>query len=220
MDNIFSNIKKRALYIAKYEGVNIEFFCESIGMSYGSFKGSAKQRPLNSNAIKKILNIYSNINAEWLVLGKGNMIKPIQEDDVEEPQIKNKSSIGNDFDFFYRLDAFMKAKGLNNNTIALEANISNGLISKSRKRRDISLDILSKILNTYPNLDANWLLTGNGYMLKQIENYNYPDNSYIVELQKDKIETLQQELLQLKNEYLKENSNAVISESPKKTKKE
>jgi hypothetical protein len=68
--------------------------------------------------------------------------------------------------FFDRLDKFMEFKGLNDNKISVEAGISNGLIGKGRKRGAISQENISKILCTYPEIDANWLLTGKGEMLR------------------------------------------------------
>lgn len=69
--------------------------------------------------------------------------------------------------FFERLDKFMVFKGLNDNKITLEAGIANGIIGKGRKRGALSQDNISKILYSYPELDANWLFTGTGKMLKE-----------------------------------------------------
>ena len=75
MVNKFSNIKERILYVAEYYKVSKESFFESIGMTYGNFKGSAKERPLNSDAIVKILSIYTEVDSDWLLTGKGEMLK-------------------------------------------------------------------------------------------------------------------------------------------------
>ncbi len=72
--------------------------------------------------------------------------------------------------FFERLDEFMKEKNLNDNKISVEADISNGLIGKGRKRGAISLDNVIKILRTYPELSPEWLLLGIGTMLKNSNN--------------------------------------------------
>lgn len=69
--------------------------------------------------------------------------------------------------FFSRLDNFMKYKGLNDNKITVEAGISNGIIGKARKRGALSQENISKILFKYPELNANWLLTGTGEMLQK-----------------------------------------------------
>ncbi|BDD10896.1 transcriptional regulator [Fulvitalea axinellae] len=77
-------------------------------------------------------------------------------------------------DFFERLDKFFKYKELNDNKVTLQAGISNGIIGKGRKRGSLSLDNISKILYTYPELNANWLLTGTGEMV------NIPDGAMIL----------------------------------------
>lgn len=79
-------------------------------------------------------------------------------------------------DFFQRFDKYMIFKGLNDNKITVEAGISNGLIGKARKRGSLSQENISKILIVYDDLDANWLFTGKGEMLKQPEPvYILPD---------------------------------------------
>ena len=70
-------------------------------------------------------------------------------------------------DFFGRLDMFMRYRGINDNKISLTAGISNGLIGKGRKRGGISQENISKLIHAYPELDANWLLTGQGSMLRE-----------------------------------------------------
>lgn len=79
--------------------------------------------------------------------------------------------------FFERLDKYMKYKGLNDNKITVEAKISNGLIGKARKRGSLSQENISKILHTYEDLDAKWLLTGIGEMLKKSEKLDKIDEA-------------------------------------------
>ena len=83
-------------------------------------------------------------------------------------------------DFFERLDSFMIYKGLNDNKITNEANISNGLIGKARKRGSLSQENISKILYTYPELDANWLFTGLGNMIVNTSYKNSINDNNIV----------------------------------------
>lgn len=75
MDEKYTNIKERLLYFAKNQSIGIEKFLENIGMTYGSFKGKAKEGSLNSNAIVEIYTKYPQINIEWLLTGNGPMIK-------------------------------------------------------------------------------------------------------------------------------------------------
>lgn len=74
MDKKYTNIKERVLEFAKSQSFSIGVFLDSIGMTYGSFKGKAKKGALNSNAIAEIYTKYPNINLEWLITGNGNML--------------------------------------------------------------------------------------------------------------------------------------------------
>lgn len=70
-------------------------------------------------------------------------------------------------DFFSRLDKFMEIKGLNDNQMTVSAGLSVGALGKQRKgSRGLSSDSIAKILHAYPELNANWLLTGQDTMTK------------------------------------------------------
>lgn len=87
MDNKFSNIKERILYIIEYHNDTKEDFFKKIGMTYGNFKGSAKKTPINSDALVNILSIYKDINPEWLLTGKGEMLKEREQIPIAKPAI-------------------------------------------------------------------------------------------------------------------------------------
>lgn len=75
MANIFSNIKERVLYISEYKQINKEIFFEELGVSYGNFKGKAKESALSSDVLAKIITKYPDINIEWLLNGSGKITK-------------------------------------------------------------------------------------------------------------------------------------------------
>lgn len=65
-----------------------------------------------------------------------------------------------------RFDKYMNHSGLNDNQVTKDAELSVGTIGKSRQpNRDLSNRVLNKLLQTYPNLNNVWLLTGEGSML-------------------------------------------------------
>jgi len=70
-----SNIKERVLQLAEYVGVSKEKFFEEIGVSYGNFKGKSKESSLGANVLADISTIYPNANLEWLITGKGEILK-------------------------------------------------------------------------------------------------------------------------------------------------
>ena len=67
--------------------------------------------------------------------------------------------------FIDRLEAFMKAEGLNANKVTVAAELSNGLLGKALKTRgSMNSDSVERILCAYTNLSAEWLMTGKGTM--------------------------------------------------------
>lgn len=92
MEKKITNIKERVLIFCKYKKLSIEPFLESIGMTYGSFKGKAKNGSLNSDAIANIYTKFEELNLEWLLTGKGEMIKDSGQIDLN----LNKSTFKSD----------------------------------------------------------------------------------------------------------------------------
>jgi hypothetical protein len=74
MENKISHIKERIIYLLEYKGIAKEEFYTKIGMTSASFRGNAKKTPLNSNAIENILAVIPDLNSNWLLTGKGEML--------------------------------------------------------------------------------------------------------------------------------------------------
>ena len=61
----------------------------------------------------------------------------------------------------------MEKKGINDNQMTVNAGLSVGLIGKAKvSGKGMSSMNIEKILLAYPELSADWLLTGAGSMLK------------------------------------------------------
>jgi len=76
MENKFTSVKERVIQIAEKQGIAKEKFFEKIGMTYGNFKGKAKETPLNSDALANILSNFPQVDPGWLITGIGEMYKP------------------------------------------------------------------------------------------------------------------------------------------------
>lgn len=75
MDTIFSNIKERVLYIPEFKKISKEKFFANIGVTYGNFKGKAKEKALSSDILAKIVSNNPEFNSTWLLTGEGEMLK-------------------------------------------------------------------------------------------------------------------------------------------------
>lgn len=72
-----------------------------------------------------------------------------------------------------RIKQYIDFKGLNNSNFEKEIGLSNGYIGTQLKREaDLGEGILIRILDNCLDLDPEWLLTGNGEMIKTKSNKN------------------------------------------------
>lgn len=67
-------IKQRIVQLIENKKIAKEIFYKKIGMTSASFRGSAKETPINSNAIENILSEIPDVNLYWLITGKGKML--------------------------------------------------------------------------------------------------------------------------------------------------
>jgi hypothetical protein len=73
-----------------------------------------------------------------------------------------------------RIKEFIDFKGLSNKHFEVKVGFSNGAFASQLKRnRTIGVDKLEKILSVYEDLSPQWVLTGQGNMLKEESNFNF-----------------------------------------------
>ncbi|MCD8208583.1 MAG: hypothetical protein LUD72_11640 [Bacteroidales bacterium] len=66
-----------------------------------------------------------------------------------------------------RFDIYLKTKKITRHFAERACRLSNGLLSKSaRTNADLGLESIEKILRTYPDLNRDWLISGDGTMLR------------------------------------------------------
>ncbi len=85
------SIIERIYNLSEFKGDSIYKLSKSLGVSNGYF---AKQRQSNgsvsSNILEKIVSYYADVNIEWLITGKGNMLK----DKMDSPNLESISDEG------------------------------------------------------------------------------------------------------------------------------
>ncbi|TDQ75425.1 hypothetical protein [Sphingobacterium yanglingense] len=92
MDNLSLTVKERILLIAGHAKLSKMEFFKDLGMSYANFKGEQKKSGLSSDALLKVLSKYPEINPSWLLLGEGEMLRPMPVGVVEnKPVVANES---------------------------------------------------------------------------------------------------------------------------------
>lgn len=102
--------------------------------------------------------------------------------------------------FIDRLDAYKEYAGLNDNQITVKADLKIGILNSARKRgKGLSADNIGKLLNAFKDINARWLLTGEGDMVQ--ERVCPPSNNEILTYYLEKLENENKEL-KTKNELL------------------
>jgi len=82
-----TTIKERILLFADLQENSKQIFFKKTGLNYDNFKGKSKTSALGSDSIVNIFTTYPEINLEWLITGRGNMLKSEQKEQiVNEPQ--------------------------------------------------------------------------------------------------------------------------------------
>ena len=68
-------IKERLIKIAEYQGVSILNFEKICGLNRGNISNMGENSEIGSEKLSKISETFPEINSEWLLTGKGNMLK-------------------------------------------------------------------------------------------------------------------------------------------------
>lgn len=88
-----ATIKDRIIQVIELKKINKEKFFAEIGMSSSNFRASAKNTPLNSNAVAIIFSKIPDINLKWLITGEGNMFEDLHFVDTMEKQTNTNNTI-------------------------------------------------------------------------------------------------------------------------------
>lgn len=78
--------KERILMFLENQQISKVAFFESVGIAPSNFKGNNIKSKIGSDALVKILTIYPNLSADWLLTGVGSMLR-----DTSKPTITTQS---------------------------------------------------------------------------------------------------------------------------------
>lgn len=109
-----------------------------------------------------------------------------------------------------RIRQIIDYKQISVRKFCIEIGVSNGFLDKVK---DVGVEKVAKILYTYPEINPEWLVTGNGEMIKQQSSPKLPiDTSRIdelnemIEMQRKLIKNLEAEVKRLEKELEKTQS--------------
>lgn len=99
----------------------------------------------------------------------------------------------------------MAYSGLNDNQVTVQCGLSTGIIGNARKKgKSLNGHNIVKILLTYKDLNARWLLTGEGEMLSSVESVSTTELSSFLKMQNkdlmEKVESLNREVGDLRRQ--------------------
>ena len=87
----FSTLKSRIRHFAKVHKISMREIYEKSGISVGTFSNSSS---LSEEALFKMLSCFEELDANWLITGKGDMIKPNAGDITYEDISQHQSEGG------------------------------------------------------------------------------------------------------------------------------
>lgn len=85
-----AEIKERLINYLKISGISKKDFSEKTGISLWNVTGKSVKSELGGEQISRIIGNYPNISPDWLLLGKGEMLRQNSEknDDERVPMVK------------------------------------------------------------------------------------------------------------------------------------
>lgn len=93
MENKINNTVERIIQYINYKSISKREFAKEIGVSHSLI---GKSKTIGSDKLEKILSVYSEISAEWLISGIGSMLKHSNEEASMVKEEAEEYKIGKD----------------------------------------------------------------------------------------------------------------------------
>lgn len=150
-NNDGSMIKDRMIEFIDSKSIVKERFYEMIGMTSANFRGPARNSPINSKAIKKMLEKFPDLNLYWLITGEGQMINTSSFDTIttitDDGSDSNNKNSGNSTNNYYTYPPESDSKMLSVKDYEIQS-----LKDSIKSLRDI-IDFQTKTINTLSELN-------------------------------------------------------------------
>jgi len=163
-----NSVNERVAEIIEFYDLNVNSFSKRININSSVIhnivkgkKDGSKNKP-SFMVLNKIILSFNNINADWLLTGRGRMLKNDQKTGTESLPIGEAEKLQNEI---------------------------------KELKTEPSFLVLKKIFSVYDDLDANWLVCGEGEMEKK-----ECDNSKYLQSKVNQIEELQKQIESLEKD--------------------
>lgn len=130
-------IKERLIQFAKSQGLMMMDFYKKISVAHSNFSGDGANSALSTDKIVHILTTYPELSADWLLLGKGEILRK-NNPKTDKLQEKEQASVEN--------HGFYVNDRAGNNTYNNHAELMNLVTSQQKTIQDLTTTI--KILTT------------------------------------------------------------------------
>ena len=78
MDKILAPIKQRIIKYLEIQSISKTDFYNKFSVASSNFRGISLNSEVGGELIAKILSEYKDLNPDWLILGKGNMLRSLE----------------------------------------------------------------------------------------------------------------------------------------------
>lgn len=75
---------ERLLYIVKQKGITVREFCKRANVSESTFSMAVKRNKVSKDLMASMLNVFPDIDARWLLTGKGYFSTATNDNMVNE----------------------------------------------------------------------------------------------------------------------------------------
>lgn len=169
MEKFFNNISQ----LIENEGIKVTSLESEIGASQGVLsRAIRKHSSISVEWVIKLLKKYPKYNANWLLTGKGNMLK----DGADAPYLEPVNWIKDDLSRYegshdraalervgLRLDEICKVRNISYDTLASILGIKRvTLLIYIAGNKEVPASLLETLLLKMPEINPMWLLLGYG----------------------------------------------------------
>lgn len=163
-----SDITKRIKEYVLYKGIRVNQFEQLCNLSNGYV--NQIKRSIGEEKLKTISRRFPDLNISWVLTGIGNMI---QNQDIKDSN--NNKTIKEAI--IQRIKEIIENKSLSESQFSKLISANQKTINQQLKgERGISIDTILSILSSFEQISSEWLLRGEGSMLRsnsKVDKTNY-----------------------------------------------